>query len=102
MRRSGIKRKRPAPKDEELFAALRQRSEGHCEARINVACVGMANHVHHRKRKAVGGKDTVANCLMVCTMCHAQIHHYPKMSYQLGLLVHSWADPAEVKVRTYG
>jgi 5-methylcytosine-specific restriction protein A len=31
--------------------------------------------VHHRKRLADGGKDTVANSIAVCPNCHRRAHH---------------------------
>ncbi|MCF5216690.1 HNH endonuclease, partial [Pseudomonas syringae] len=31
--------------------------------------------VHHRKRLADGGEDTVANAIAVCPNCHRKAHH---------------------------
>ena len=31
-------------------------------------------HVHHRKPKAQGGKDTYGNLVLVHAFCHQQIH----------------------------
>jgi hypothetical protein len=40
------------------------------------------------------------NLLDVCHSCHATIHARPAASYAAGLMVHSWADPADVPVAT--
>jgi hypothetical protein len=56
-------------------------------------------HRHHRKLRRHGGSDDLVNILEVCWSCHRQIHDNPKRSYELGLLVHSWEDPAEIPVK---
>lgn len=68
-----------------------------CEARL-AGCEGRAAHTHHRKLRSQGGSDEPENLLRVCLACHHQIHIFPARSYELGLLVHGWDDPAEVPV----
>jgi hypothetical protein len=38
------------------------------------------------------------NLLHLHLHCHEQIHANPERSYSLGLLVHGWADPADVPI----
>lgn len=78
---------------------VRARSRGVCEAGISSSCTGRASHVHHRKLRAHAGPNTLENLLDVCEACHSTIHGNPARSIEHGLLVPSWADPAEVPVR---
>lgn len=55
-------------------------------------------HTHHRKLRSQGGGDEDTNTLRVCLGCHSNIHANPSESYARGLLVHSWADPADVEI----
>lgn len=55
-----------------------------------------AAHMHHRKLRSQGGNDEPENLLPVCVECHTWIHANPGAAYELGLLVHSWDDPADV------
>lgn len=70
---------------------------GECQARLE-GCSGWANHRHHRKLRKQGGSDGPENLVDVCWSCHRKIHAEPLRSYELGLLVHSWEDPAEIPV----
>ena len=70
---------------------------GPCEARTDV-CTGRAQHMHHRKLRSQGGKDEASNYLSCCSSCHGFIHARPAWSYERGLLVRSYQDPAEVPV----
>ena len=55
-------------------------------------------HLHHRKLRKHGGPDTYPNLIAIHDACHTWVHHHPETSYDMGYLVHSWADPAEVTV----
>lgn len=55
-------------------------------------------HKHHRKLRSQGGTDDEANIMLVTPEQHAWIHANPEKAYELGWLVKSWQDPAEVPV----
>ena len=84
------------PEQIEVRRQLAVRSGGHCEAQIVGVCTHRARHPHHRKLKKQGGRDDLATFLHVDFACHRYIHDHPAWSYQHGLLVHSWDDPAEI------
>ena len=72
---------------------------GRCQALV--ACAGSpAVHRHHRKRRSQGINNYAENLLAVCLACHDWIHSHVAKAYDLGLLVHSWADPAFIPVIT--
>ena len=76
--------------------AVKKRSGGLCEACGRDG----ANHMHHRKLRKQGGEHTLENLIHVHAVpCHHEIHAHPARSYALGLLVHSWDNPADVPVR---
>ena len=77
---------------------VRARSEGDCEARLEV-CQGRAAHLHHRQLRSQGGQDTEANLLHLCFKCHEWAHLHPKEANEKGLIVKSWQDPALIWVR---
>ena len=54
-----------------------------------------ATHTHHRKLRRHGDERPV-NLMRVCADCHQEIHANPAESYEMGWMVHSWDDPAEV------
>ena len=72
--------------------AVKDRSGGLCE---HCGRPG-ANHLHHRKLRSQGGGHTVENLLNVRWDCHRSIHADPDHAYDMGWLVRSWADPAQV------
>ena len=74
--------------------AVRARSGGICEC----GCGRPAQHVHHRKLRSQGGRHELPNLLHLSHACHAAAHGNPERSYALGLIVHGWADPADVPV----
>jgi len=82
--------------DEKVSQEIMYRSRLNCEARLE-GCDGRGRHLHHRKLRR-HGNHTAANGLHVCPICHDQIHANPAMSYERGLLVHSWADPVDIPV----
>ncbi len=72
------------------------RSGYNCEC----GCGRLASMIHHRRLRSQGGRHELANLLHLNYLCHADIHANPERSYALGMLVHSWADPADVPVTT--
>ena len=64
--------------------------------------------IHHRQARQMGGTarhsvNDPANLALVCgsgtTGCHGWIESHRELAYQMGWLVHSWEDPAEVPWR---
>lgn len=79
----------------EVREAVRRRSGGRCEVRLD-GCSGRATGQHHRlKRRA--GVHTVENLLDICPNCHtaspAAIHRNVARSLEVGLLLNSWELP---------
>jgi hypothetical protein len=72
-----------------------ERSGGLCEC----GCSQRATSVHHRKLRSQGGRHEMANLLHLTAECHDRTHANPERGYALGLLVHGWADPANVPVQ---
>lgn len=74
-----------------------ERDEGMC-----VKCGDMAEHVHHRVTRGMGGsKDehlwfSPEMLVSLCFRCHREIHDHPAESYESGFLVRHWGDPGEV------
>lgn len=77
--------------------ACKNRSGGVCEFCMTTR----ATEMHHRKSRGVGGEWHPANILHLCSGCHAYITHHPEWSYQLGLMVRSYDDPAEIAVTQF-
>jgi len=42
----------------------------------------------------------LANLVSLCRECHSHVHANPAESYELGWLVHSWDEPAELLRRS--
>jgi len=79
----------------EIREAVRRRSGGRCEVRLE-GCSGRATGQHHRlKRRA--GVHTVENLLDICPNCHTAspvaIHRNVAWSIEVGLLLNSWELP---------
>ena len=55
-------------------------------------------HRHHRKRRSQGGDDSPTNVIAIPDELHNWIHANPEKAYQLGLLVRSTDDPAEIEI----
>lgn len=72
-----------------------------CEAK-GPNCDGKAVHAHHRKLRSQGGDNSRENLCGVCMPCHGHIHANPGRSYETGLMVHGWDDPADIPVRGLG
>lgn len=69
-----------------------------CEYEIAPDCTGKAIHTHHRQLRR-HGDERPENLSRLCAQCHQWVHDHPAYSYELGFLVHSYDDPAEVSVR---
>lgn len=97
----------PDPIAPETRGEVAARSGGLCEARVSWECAGMAQHLHHRKRRR-HGDHTAANLLHVCWSCHDVIHNpswaglAADWSYRCGYLLRSTDDPTSVLVRRLG
>jgi hypothetical protein len=55
-------------------------------------------HRHHRKMRSQGGGGHPANIMKISPELHGMIHAHPAVAYKHGLLVKSYADPAEIPV----
>lgn len=69
---------------------------------------GQPGSRHHRKMRSQSSKaemHRVSNLVDVCgtgsTGCHGWIHEHQRVAYELGYLVHSYEDPAEVPLRSH-
>ena len=61
-----------------------------CQAGVRGVCTRGAQHTHHRKSRARGGRNNPENLLRVCFACHDWIHAHPGKAHERGFLVHSW------------
>ena len=77
----------------EVRKEVRLRSGGMCELKCNK----IATSMHHRKLRRHGDHRAV-NCIHLDRGCHDWIHAHVFESYQLGWLVRSTLDPADVPV----
>lgn len=81
-------------------AAVDERDEYRC-ARCGRYVDGGSRH--HRQLRRFGDHSS-SNLLLLCgsgtTGCHGLVHSKVAESYALGLLVHSWHEPAAVPVLT--
>ena len=55
-------------------------------------------HRHHRQLRR-HGNDNPENIMLVTLEQHDWIHSHVGLAYELGWLVHSWQDPADVPIR---
>ena len=94
--RRGRSRKELMPP--EVYEAVMIRARLGCEAKAAYTCTRRAEHWHHRQLRSRGGAHTVPNGLAVCHACHEWIHQNPARATELGFMVSSWADPAEVPI----
>lgn len=81
------------------------RSGGWCEMRVFGYCLGGATNWCHRKAKGQGGlwqaSNGVAGCGSGSRGCHGWCHSYPAEARQLGWMLLSTEDPAEVPMRLH-
>lgn len=82
----------PIPASVRLLVA--DRSGGVCEFCGRTAAV----HMHHRKLRSHGGEHTLDNLIHLCQADHEWAHSYPGLAVEVGLIVRSTADPADVRV----
>lgn len=97
-------RRKPTREPRELTEARKEvieRSGGFCEVVAHRICKGKASQVHHRKHRRHGDHRPV-NLLAACSNCHQWIHCHYEQSYEQGLLVHAFEDPAAVPLATSG
>lgn len=88
-----------------------ERSSGFCEARLvgqhAYRCLGMAQTMHHRRKRSQGGEWRPSNILHVCgdgtRGCHGYIEANPAMARKYGLWLfagqHPVSSPAKVAFR---
>lgn len=57
-----------------------------------------ASEAHHRKNRSQGGQWTPANLLHLCTLCHRDVTISPRIAYEQGWAVPSYADPIATPV----
>ena len=76
----------------DVRAAVRRRSEGRCEIRLD-GCSGTATGMHHRLKRT-HGVHTLENIVDTCVNCHtaspAALHRNVTWSIDVGLLINSW------------
>jgi hypothetical protein len=80
---------------EELAALERCHRRKGCAAKCAPDCNGRNEHAHHRKLRRHAGPTDDPNLLNVCQPCHTWIHLNVADATARGLLVPSWAEPAE-------
>ena len=83
------------------------RDQARC-VRCGVDLRGRMASRHHRKlRSRCSGPElhSPSNLILLCgsgnTFCHGWVHAHPEQATQLGLMVHSWDNPAQVPVKTF-
>jgi len=59
-----------------LVCALVNQREKYCCRSCDRAVPPMQRHHHHLKFRSRGGSDTVSNTVLLCPICHADIHGY--------------------------
>ena len=83
--------------------AVVARADGCCERCGRWAEGGS---LHHRKLRSQGGRDTVANLVLLhgsgVTGCHGHVHQDRIDAAIEGFVVPAWEDPAEVSVVVHG
>ncbi|WP_415171578.1 HNH endonuclease [Nocardioides sp.] len=87
--------------DSDLRESIYARAGGNCD-RCGVAMHPDAWECHHRKLRSRGGEDSHENLVALCPGCHRWVHREPIIATAHGLIVPSWADPAERPVLRHG
>lgn len=84
---------------QQLRQDVYDRAGGRCEAGVTPGCPGRLDRHgfewHHRKLRSQLGDDVPENSLALCPACHEWVHRHPAESKRLGLIVPSWAHPAD-------
>ncbi len=71
---------------EEARPFILERAGRWCEARTP-RCIGVVQHLHHRRGRVRRDANEPEHLLAVCLPCHAYIHHHPAESYARGWLL---------------
>ena len=84
---------------DERRAEVYRRCGGLCEG-----CGGALRgfDAHHRKLRSRGGTDEMDNVVALHRSCHEWVHANPHAATDLGLMVRSTDDPAQIPLRLYG
>jgi len=86
-----------------MRADVLDRDENRCAKCSRYFADGL--NLHHRQLRSRGGKNVLSNLISLCgsgtTGCHGWAHAHITEATNLGLIVASWADPAETPVRTW-
>ena len=86
-----------------IRAAVLDRDGNRCAKCAGWRAEGM--NLHHRQLRSQGGKNVLSNLISLCgsgtTGCHGWAHRKVADARAIGLIVPSWADPAESPVRTW-
>lgn len=94
-------------RDTKAAALVRARSE--CERCGRWCGEGTWREFHHRNPRGMGGAaaeraealSDVANCLLLCHLCHRWIESHRSDSLEAGWLVNHGDDPREISVEIY-
>lgn len=82
--------------------AIWERTGGLCDFCGRTVAAKRQMQVHHRKLRSQGGDWSLDNLMGLHQWCHNigpdSIHQNVTRSYELGHLVHSWADPSTVPI----
>ena len=85
LRAMSLKRRRALPARKACREIVIARQGGRCALPY---CGELATDVHEIRSRAQGGSITdPANCLGLCSRCHALVHDNPKRAAELGLLL---------------
>lgn len=60
-----------------------------------------AAQVHHRQLRSQQGASTPDNGITLCLWCHGWAHSNVRAAIESGMIVSSWAVPADVPIRTW-
>lgn len=88
--------------------AMVDRRDGYRCVRCGRSLASFPGSRHHRRMRSQSDRThahDVENLILLCgsgtTGCHGWVHAHPADAYALGLLVHSYEDPAETPVDTW-
>ena len=76
-----------------LRADLHTRQRGRCG--VCERDLGDDAAAHHRRLRSQGGTDEPVNLILLHTACHRTVHANVLWARNHGLIVPSWADPAD-------
>jgi 5-methylcytosine-specific restriction endonuclease McrA len=88
------------PASRVVWLAVRQQGfqrSGYCCERCGVPrqhAFGGVLHGHHRLLRSRGGPDELANCAILCAVCHEWVHKHDEAATELGYIVASGSEPA--------